>query len=64
MNRHRSNWSAMGAGLTGTPHVSNLTSKEDCKKILLELFKTVHQFDQFSNIIEALKEIKEDLNIG
>ena len=63
MNKHRSNWSAMGAGLTGTPSVSTLTSKEDCKAILIELFKTPHQDDQLHNIIEALKEIKEELNI-
>ena len=63
MNRNRSNWSVMGAGLTGPPSISTLTSKEDCKKILIELFKTVHQFDQLGNICEALIEIKEELNI-
>jgi len=63
MNKHRSNWSAMGAGLTGTQSVSNLKNKDECKKILIEIFKTPHQFDQFTNIIEALKEIKEELNI-
>jgi len=63
MNRHRSNWSAMGAGLTGPPSVSTLTSKEDCKTILIELFKTPHQRDQLTNIIDALREIKEELDI-
>ncbi len=53
----------MGAGLTGTQRVSTLTSKEDCKKILIELFKTPHQLDQMSNVIAALREIKEELEI-
>ena len=63
MNKHRSNWSVMGAGTTGTTSISTLTSKDDCKAILLELFKTPHQLDQLTNIIDALREIKENLNI-
>jgi len=64
MNRHRSNWSCMGAGLTGAPSTKTLTSKEECKKILIELFKTPHHLEQLNNICEALIEIKEDLKIG
>ena len=53
----------MGAGLTGEPSPSKLTNKEDCKKMLLELFKLPNQRDQLTIIIEALKEIKEELDI-
>ena len=61
MNRHRANWSAMGPG--ESTQVKTVTSKDDCKAILLELFKTPHQLDQLTNICDALREIKEDLNI-
>lgn len=63
MNRHKNNWSCMGAGLTGAPNFSNLKSKDECKELLLELFKLPNQHDQFTNICEALREIKEELNI-
>ena len=53
----------MGAGLTGEPSPSTLTSKEDCKKILMELFKLPNQFEQLTIICEALREIKEELDI-
>ena len=63
MNRHRSNWSVMGAGLTGKSSPSTITSKKECKEILIKLFRTPYQREQLSIIIEVLKELKEELDI-
>ncbi len=58
MNRHRSNWSAMGSGESDNSHLK-ATSTEEFKRQILPLFNPCNQEESWANAVQALREIKE-----
>ncbi len=59
MNRHRANWSAMGCGFSNSSTLA-VASIEECKKELSSMINFANFDDSFSNIIEALKELRNE----
>ena len=59
MNRHRSNWSAMGCGYS-TSNAMKVKSVEECKEHIKEIVNFANFEDSFGNIINALKELRNE----
>ena len=62
MNRHRAYWSAMGPGEDPDKKVKPV-NPDQYYDLLIGTFASPYRQDNFSNLVKAVKKIKEKLNL-
>ena len=58
MNRHRSSWSIMGAGTTGSLQDADTPTVEDYIDVIQPMLDVCYRGESLNNLIEAIKVLE------